>query len=234
MTGKVHSFQSLGTLDGPGVRFVAFMHGCNLHCGYCHNVDVCRGEYVSYTPEEIFKRVTRYKEYFSDDGGITVSGGEPLLQAEFLKELFKLCKQDEINTAIDTSGSIWNDDVSELLELTDLVLLDIKMTNDENYQKYIGCSLSLPMNFLEKIKEKGKKCWIRYVVVEGLNDSDDDIVKLKNIISRYDFIEKVELLPFKKVCKTKYDAMGLDFPFDIYPETSKKTIDRLYGILNEI
>lgn len=232
MKGKIHSFQSLGTLDGPGVRFVVFFHGCNLHCGYCHNIDVCRGEYCEYSAEEVFKKVTRYKEYFEDDGGITVSGGEPLLQAEFLNELFSLCKAENINTAIDTSGSIYNDTISCVLDKTDLVMLDIKMTSEENYQKYIGCSLNKPLSFLDKIQEKGKKCWIRYVVVEGLNDFDEDIKRLKEIISSYTCIEKVELLPFKKICKTKYDDMNIVFEFDKYPETSQKTINRLYNLLN--
>ena len=227
MTGKIHSFQSLGTLDGPGVRFVVFMHGCNLHCGYCHNIDVCKGEYTEYSPNEIFDKVIRYKEYFADNGGITVSGGEPLLQAEFVNELFTLCKNDGINTVLDTSGSLWNDNIDKLIDNTDLILLDIKMTNDDNYLKHIGCSMKLPLDFLDKIQEKGKKCWIRYVVVEGLNDSNKDIEYLRDIINRYDCIEKIELLPFKKICITKYDEMGIEFPFKDYPETSKKTIDRL-------
>ena len=231
MKGKIHSFQSLGTLDGPGVRFVAFMHGCNLHCGYCHNVDVCKGEYIEYTPEEVFKRVTRYKEYFSDNGGITVSGGEPLLQAGFLNELFDLCKKDGINTVIDTSGSLWNDIIDKLLDKTDLVMLDIKMTREEDYLKYIGCSIELPINFLKKIEQKGKKCWIRYVVVEGLNDTDEDIIKLKELIGGFGCIEKIELLPFKKICSAKYKNMNIEFPFEKYPETSQKTIDRLYELI---
>lgn len=231
MKGKIHSFQSLGTLDGPGVRFVTFMHGCNLHCGYCHNIDVCKGDYVEYTAEEVFKKVVRYKEYFSDDGGITVSGGEPLLQAEFLNELFDLCKKDGVNTVIDTSGSIWNDSIEKLLDKTDLVILDIKMTNEGDYQKYIGCSIDLPLFFLNKIEEKGKKCWIRYVVVEGLNDFDENILKLKELVRGFKCVDKIELLPFRKICSVKYENMNLDFPFEKYPETSQKTIDRLYNLI---
>ncbi len=231
MTGKIHSFQSLGTLDGPGVRFVVFMHGCNLHCGYCHNIDVCKGEYTKYSPEEVFNKVIRFKEYFSDNGGITVSGGEPILQAEFVNELFTLCKNDGINTVLDTSGSLWNDDIDSLIDKTDLVLLDIKMTNNDDYLNHIGCLMKLPLDFLDKIQKKGKKCWVRYVVVEGLNDSCTDIERLKDIIKKYDCIEKVELLPFKKICITKYDEMNLDFPFKNYPETSKKTIKKLYELL---
>ncbi len=228
MKGRVHSFQSLGTVDGPGVRYVVFMHGCNLHCGYCHNIDVCKGEYTEYSADEIIKKVLNCKEYFSDGGGITVSGGEPLLQAEFLNELFDKCIENGINTCLDTSGSLWNEQIDKLLDKTDLVLLDMKMTNDELYQKYIGCPIDKPLNFLNKIKEKGKKCWIRYVVVEGLNDSVDEIKRLKNLCGLYDCIEKIELLPFKKICKTKYDSLGIEFPFDCFSETSQKTIEELY------
>ena len=231
MEGKIHSFQSLGTLDGPGVRFVVFMHGCNLHCGYCHNIDVCKGEYLTYSPEEVFNKIKRYREYFADNGGVTVSGGEPLLQACFVRELFSLCKNSGINTVLDTSGSMWNKNIDALIDETDLVLLDIKMTNDDEYLKHIGCSIKLPLEFLKKIQQKGKKCWIRYVVVEGLNDSQENMDFLKNIIKEYDCIEKIELLPFKKICITKYEQMGMEFPFDNYSETSKKTIDRLYELL---
>ncbi len=231
MLGKIHSFQSLGTLDGPGIRYIIFMHGCNLHCGYCHNVDVCKGDYKEYSADEIIGRVVRFKEYFSDEGGITISGGEPLLQAEFLNELFDLCKENGIKTCIDTSGSLWNEEINKLLDKTDLVLLDIKMTDDELYQKHIGCPIDKPLNFLNKIQEKGKRCWIRYVVVQGLNDSEDEIRRLKKLCDLYNCIDKIELLPFKKICKTKYVEMNMEFPFDIYSETSQEIIDKLYKIL---
>ena len=161
MTGKIHSFQSLGTVDGPGVRFVVFMRGCNLSCGYCQNIDVVHGEYCEYTPQEVMDRIIRYKEYFEDDGGVTISGGEPLLQASFVKELLMLCKKNGIHTAIDTAGAVLNDEVLELLEYVDLVLLDIKMTNDADYKKYIGCSLSKPLRFLDELETRNVSCWIR-------------------------------------------------------------------------
>ena len=233
MKGKIHSFLSLGTLDVPGVRFVVFMHGCNLHCGYCHNIDVCKGEYKEFSAIEVFEKIKNYRDYFGEDGGITVSGGEPLLQSEFVFELFELCKKDGINTALDTSGSIFDENTKKLLSLTDLVLLDLKMTNNEDYKKHIGCEIYKPLEVLEFAEENKKKVWIRHVVVEGLNDKKKSISRLKEICSEYSCIEKIELLPFKKLCKTKYDSMGLVFPFDKYNETPQKTIDDLYKIINE-
>ena len=140
MTGTVHSIQSLGTVDGPGVRFVVFLKGCNLRCGCCHNPDTWEmNGGKTYTASEIVDMALRYKEYFGRDGGITVSGGEPLLQAEFVREIFSLCHSEGINTCLDTSGSILVDPVRELLSVTDRILLDIKYTNDEQYKKHVGC-----------------------------------------------------------------------------------------------
>ena len=232
MKGNIHSFQSLGTVDGPGVRFVVFMHGCNLSCGYCQNIDVCRGEYEEFSPEEVFSKIKRYKSYFGKSGGITVSGGEPLLQAEFVKELFTLCKKDGIHTALDTSGSIWNDDVSSLLDVCDLVLLDMKMTSENDYKKHIGCDISAPLAFLEELEKRNIPTWIRHVVVTGLNDTKENIHALKTLLDGKTVIEKIELLPFRKICEEKYKNMGIPFPFAEYPETTKETIESLKEYLN--
>ena len=232
MKGKIHSFQSLGTVDGPGVRFVVFLHGCNLRCGYCHNPDVCHGAYTEYTAEEVFEKVKRFKPYFGADGGITVSGGEPLLQAEFVKDLFALCKSDGIHTALDTSGSIWNDKVEALLPFCQLVLLDLKMTDEKSYLTHIGCSLDEPLRFLQKLEEQNIPCWIRHVVVAGLNDTKENIQSLKTLTSDNTCIKKIELLPFRKLCLQKYERMNLAFPFDIYEETSEECIKELYQYIS--
>lgn len=230
-TGRIHSFQSLGTVDGPGVRYVVFMHGCNLSCGYCHNPDVCHGAYKEYTTEEVFENVKRYQSYFGIDGGITVSGGEPLMQAAFVRKLFTLCKQIGIHTALDTSGSIWNDDVKALLDVCDLVLLDIKMTDDESYKKYIGCSIDAPLMFLEELESRNIPCWIRHVVVAGLNDNKENIQKLRKHVSGKACVQKTELLPFRKLCMQKYKSMHLPFPFEAYQETKEECIQKLYRYL---
>ena len=152
--GYVNSIQTLGTLDGPGVRFIVFMQGCNLRCGCCHNPETWTlNASEQYTPQEIVSKAERYREYFVEKGGITVSGGEPLLQAKFVKEIFKLCKQKGINTCLDTSGSIINEDVISLLDYTDYVLLDIKYTTDELYEKYVGCSIYKPLEFLQILND---------------------------------------------------------------------------------
>ena len=232
MIGKIHSFQSFGTLDGPGIRFVVFMHGCNLNCGYCHNIDVCRGEYEEYTPDDVMQKILRYREYFGQDGGVTVSGGEPLLQAEFVSELFELCKKNNINTALDTSGSILNENVKKVLEVTDLVLLDIKMTDDDAYRTYIGCGMDTPLKFLSLLDEMQKDCWIRHVVVGGLNDTEEDAKKLKKIIKDKKSVKRVEILPFKKLCVQKYENMNIPFPFLKFNEPDKDTIKLFKNILS--
>lgn len=232
MKGYIHSYQSLGAADGPGIRFVVFMQGCNLHCGCCHNPDTWEcGTGKEYTPEEVAKTVERYKSYFGKDGGITVSGGEPLLQARFVRELFTLCRKNGIDTCLDTSGSIISEDVLSLLDVCDRVLLDIKYTDDESYGKYVGCSLLKPLEFLEILQERNISTWLRQVIISPLNDSDENILKLREIARKHSCVEKVELLPFRKICKSKYDNMGIDFPFEKYDVPTKEKIDRLYEIL---
>ena len=233
MIGKIHSFHSLGTLDGPGVRFVVFLYGCHLHCGYCHNVDVCRGNFIEYTPNELIKKTLQYQDYFGENGGITISGGEPLLQSEFVAETFRLCKENGIHTVLDTSGSILNHSVHAVLDSCDLILLDLKMTTEEEYQNYIGCSLSTPLAFLHELEKRQIPCWIRHVVVGGLNDTEDNIKRLKELIHDKKCIQKIELLPFHKMCESKYKELGLPFPFAHFSEPSKEKINELNKILQD-
>ncbi len=233
MYGYIHSFQSLGAADGPGIRFVVFMQGCNLRCGCCHNPDTWEcGTGKEYTPQEVFETVRRYKSYFGKDGGITVSGGEPLLQAGFVAELFRLCKSDGINTCLDTSGSFINNDVLLLLDECDRVLLDIKYTNDESYRKYVGCSLEKPLEFLKVLQQKGISTWLRQVIIPSLNDDENNIKRLSYIAKAHSCVEKVELLPFRKICKAKYDNMGIEFEFEKYDVPSKETMEKLNRLLH--
>jgi len=233
VNGHIHSFQSLGAADGPGIRFVVFMQGCNLRCGCCHNPDTWEcGTGKEYTPKEVFETVKRYKSYFGKDGGITVSGGEPLLQAEFITELFRLCRADGIDTCLDTSGCIINDEVLLLLDECDRVLLDIKYTDEESYIKYVGCSLSKPLEFLKLLQERNIATWLRQVIIPTLNDDEENIKRLRDIAKAYACVEKVELLPFRKICKAKYDNMGIEFPFEKYDVPSKETIEKLIGLLH--
>ena len=228
MQGRIHSFQSLGTVDGPGVRAVVFMQGCPLRCACCHNPDTWStdgGKIVS--AEEIFRKIQRLRAYFGKDGGVTVSGGEPLLQADFVSELFRLCRADGISCALDTSGCVYNESVEHLLSLTDLVLLDYKYTNDTDYKKYTGMSMQSAEDFLARLDALGKRVWIRQVIIPTLNDSEESVRRLYALSERYSCIEKTELLPFRKLCVEKYRALGIDFPLENIPEASEELIERL-------
>lgn len=234
MTGRIHSIQSLGALDGPGIRFVVFMQGCPLRCGCCHNPDTWTFDGgTEYTPLELVKKAVRYKEYFGKDGGITVSGGEPLCQAEFVHELFELCHEEGINTCLDTSGSILNDKAKALLSVTDRILLDIKYTDNELYKNHVGCDINNVLDFLDYINSIKIPVTLRQVIIPTLNDNNENILKLKEIKEKYSCVEKIELLPFKKMCQIKYDKMEIEFPFAHIPEPDKETMARLEILINK-
>lgn len=230
--GRVHSIQSMGTLDGPGVRFVIFLQGCPLRCGCCHNPDTWDTDGgTEYTAEELVKKAIRFKEYFGEDGGITVSGGEPLLQACFVKELFALCHKIGINTCLDTSGCILTDAVKDMLNVTDRVLLDIKYTSDSLYRENVGCSLDAPLAFLDYLREKSIPTTLRQVIIPTKNDDEANILALKAIAQAHQNVDKIELLPFRKICQVKYDKMGLSFRFGNIPEPTKEKIRELEALL---
>ena len=229
---KVHSIQSMGTLDGPGVRFVIFTQGCPLRCKCCHNPDTWDASGgKDYSPEELMTRAARYKEYFGRDGGITVSGGEPLLQAEAVKELFEFCHENGINTCLDTSGCVLNEKVKDLLTVTDRVLLDVKYVTDSLYRENVGCSIGTPLAFLDYLCEKNIPTTIRQVIIPTQNDSDESVLELKKIVDAHKNVDKVELLPFRKICQVKYDKMGLEFPFSSIPEPSRDRMKELEGLI---
>ena len=233
MTGSLHSFQSLGTVDGPGVRFVVFFQGCPLRCGCCHNPDtreMAAGK--PFTPKEVLEKVLRCRSYFGKDGGITLSGGEPLMQAAFAKELFALCKEEGIHTCLDTSGCLWNEDVEKLLTVTDLVLLDIKYTNDQDYKRYAGCSMEQPLHFLAELNKRGIPTTLRQVIIPPLNDGKENILRLKKIGKEHPCVNKIELLPFRKICESKYENMGIPFPFAKYDSPAKEKMSALQALLD--
>ncbi len=230
--GKIHSVQSLGTVDGPGVRFVVFLQGCPLRCKCCHNPDtwdITGG--TAYTPEEIVQKAVRYKEYFGTEGGITLSGGEPLLQANFVRDVFALCQKENINTCLDTSGYILNDAIKKMLSFTDRVLLDIKYTDDSLYRENVGCGLDTVINFLDYLNEQNIPVTLRQVIIPTINDNTENIKGLKRIAGEHPCVDKVELLPFKKICQTKYDSMGIHFPFGHLPAADSDTMNKLNNIL---
>jgi pyruvate formate lyase activating enzyme len=235
MTGRINSIQTLGTVDGPGVRFVLFMQGCPLRCAYCHNPDTwdfAGGYEVS--AEEIFEKVKRYREYFGKDGGITVSGGEPTAQADFVCELFSLCKSEGIHTALDTSGCLWNEKIEKLLEVTDLCLLDYKMCNAEDYEKYTRCNKASVDRFLDELQKRNIPAWLRQVIVKGINDSADSVRILYDVADAHPCVKKVELLKFRKLCAPKYENLGLEFPFGNIPETKAEDISAIMSAIGKV
>jgi pyruvate formate lyase activating enzyme len=179
------------------------------------------------TAEEIVEKAERYKTYFGKDGGITLSGGEPLLQPQFAKEIFSLCQKRGINTCLDTSGSILNDDIKDLLDVTDRVLLDIKYPTDELYHQYVGCGIEIPLEFLSVLKEKKIPTTLRQVTIPTLNDTEVSVGFLNGLAQNYPCVDKIELLPFRKICTVKYQNMGLPFRFESFDTPTAETMEFL-------
>lgn len=212
MIGKINSIETMGLVDGPGVRFVVFMQGCPLRCKFCHNPETWdfNRESDSYTPEELIKKILNYKPYFKHNGGVTFSGGEPLMQKEFLLECLKLCKKNDINTCLDTAGSII--DCEEILKYTDLVIFDIKGTNTNNYKYMTGGNFNNSVKFLKLCEKLNKKLWLRVVIVPGINDNDNYINELIEFIKPLKNVEKIEFLPYHTYGVHKYEELGISYP----------------------
>ena len=226
--GRVHSIQSMGTLDGPGVRFVIFAQGCPLRCSCCHNPDTwdpAGGK--AYTPEALLPRILRFREYFGEEGGVTVSGGEPLLQTAFVTRLFELCHGEGLHTCLDTSGCILTPAVKSLLSHTDRVLLDVKYTTDADYRAYVGCGMATPLAFLDYLAAEGIPTTLRQVIIPTVNDTEAQVAELGRIARSHPNVDKVELLPFRKICQVKYDSLGLEFPFAYIPEPTGEIMGRM-------
>lgn len=234
MIGRISAFQSMGAVDGPGVRCVIFMQGCPLRCVYCHNPETWErdGGFEADT-QELVKKVLRYKTFISRGGGVTVSGGEPLLQPQFCRELFRRLKENGIHTALDTSGIGSLEAADGVLEYTDLVLCDVKFGTEEAYKKYCGGSFRQMEAFLELVKQRNIPLWFRHVVVPGLTDSGEEIRALNAFGKNYPSLEKIELLPFKKICMTKYDDLKIPFPLKDVPACSAETIEFLEKYIDE-
>lgn len=230
---KVHSFESLGTVDGPGIRYVIFLQGCHLRCKYCHNRDtwdIKGGSYKSL--DEIFDQIKRYKPYFkSSNGGVTVTGGEPLLQVKFLIELFRNLKKAGIHTCIDTSGMVnLTEDVKKLLKLTDLVLLDIKHINSEKCKELTGHDNKKELEFARYLSQNGIPMWIRQVIVPGITDDEKDITDLKEFVKKLKTVEKVEFLPYHTVGKYKWKELGEKYELEEIRNADQEDIKRVKSI----
>ena len=230
---KVHSIESFGTVDGPGIRFVLFLQGCSLKCKYCHNRDtwdINGGEYKSL--DEIYEKVIRYKNYIYKDGGVTVTGGEPLLQYQFLIHFFKKLKKQHIHTCIDTSGMVSiTDEMKQLIDLTDLFLLDIKHINPEKCKDLVGFSNEKELAFAKFLSDKNKHMWIRQVIIPGVTDDEKDLIQLKDFINSLKTVDKVELLPYHTMGKYKWKQLGFKYELEGVPDATQKDIDRARQIL---
>ena len=231
---KVHSIESFGTVDGPGIRFVLFLQGCHLQCKYCHNRDTWDlkgGEQKSL--DDIFEKIKRYKNYMMlSGGGVTVTGGEPLLQVKFLIELFKKLKEEGIHTCIDTSGIVAiTDDIKELLKYTDLVLLDIKHIDDEKCKKLVGVSNKRELEFAQYLSDNNIKIWIRQVLVPGYTDDEEDLKKLKKFIKSLKTVENVQILPYHSMGKFKWEKLGAKYELEDVRTANQNDVDRVKKIL---
>lgn len=232
--GRIHSFESFGTVDGPGIRFIIFMQGCPFRCLYCHNPDTWygSGKCLEMTPEEVFSKIIRYKSYFKNGGGVTVSGGEPLIQLEFVKKLFQLLKKEGISTCLDTNGyyNNWKNvaSLNDLLIQTDLVLLDIKHANNHEHRILTGMDNINTIKFATHLNNLMIPTWIRHVVVPDLNDDKKSLKDFMKIVSKFDNVEKIELLPFHKLGEYKWESLGLKYELSDFRSGTQQDIDKAW------
>lgn len=240
MLGYIHSFESFGTVDGPGVRFVVFFQGCPMRCMYCHNPDTWNTNIgVRYSSEEIIEKITRNAPFYTT-GGLTATGGEPMLQLDFLTELFTLAKRNNINTCLDTSGVIFDPDNAELvkktdvlLNVTDLVMLDIKHIDDEEHKKLTSRTNKNILAFAKYLNKKDVKMRVRHVIVPGVTDKREELSDLGAFLKSFTNIEKIETLPYHTLGKAKYEKLGIEYPLGNTPQLSEKDAENALKIIED-
>ena len=232
VTGRIHSFESLGAVDGPGIRFVVFMQGCHLKCKYCQNRDTWDINSVERCVKQVVEKIMRYKNYIvASNGGVTLSGGEPLLQQDFVISLFQELKKQNISTCLDTSGMFTiTDKIKQIVDLTDIFLLDIKSINDETCKWLTGSSNKLELEFAKYINEKNKRIWIRQVLVPGITDKKEDLPKLKEFLKTIN-VEKFEFLPYHDLGKYKWEKLGLPYELEDVRLASNKDVEKAKKIM---
>lgn len=229
---SIDSIESMGLVDGPGIRTVVFLNGCKLRCIYCHNPEMWNKKDNNYTPEELVKKILRNKPYFKNEGGVTFSGGEPLLQSEFIIECAKLLKKENVNIAIDTAG-VGNGKYEELLKYIDLVILDIKHTNKEGYKKITQREMKEIDTFINTLNKTKKRVWIRQVIIPEITDSEKYIDSLVKYIQKIKNIEKIEFLPYHRLGREKYIKLNIKYPCDNKQNMNKEKCDKLYKLFKE-
>ncbi len=232
MTGRIHSIETLGALDGPGTRCVVFLQGCPLRCRYCHNPDTwdVRGG-TEMSVGEVVARVSRCRPYFGDAGGLTLSGGEPLAQAHFCTEVLSACRDRKIHTALDTAGGPRTPTVQGAVALADLVLLDVKHTDPSAYRDLTGASLALTLAFLDHLTAIGKPFWVRQVIVPGITDSPAQVAALARLLTGRPSLQRVELLPYHSMARSKWAALNRPYPLAGTPDLPAAALPALEAIL---
>lgn len=227
--GSVDSIETFGLVDGPGIRTVVFLNGCLLRCKYCHNPEMWHIGKYNYTPRELANRILKNKNYFlSNNGGVTFSGGEPLLQSDFIIEVAKILKEEDIHIAIDTAG-VGKGNYEEILKYVDLVLLDIKHTDKDEYKELTGHDIDDSLSFIDALNKSNVKVWIRQVVVPGLMDNDKYIDNLIETLKKISHIERVDFLPYHKLGSEKYIKLGIVYPYNSLKEMDGKKCNKLYN-----
>lgn len=227
--GSVKKIETMGLVDGPGIRTVVFLSGCKLRCKYCHNPEMWKLSTPNYTPKDLVAKITRNKPYFKrNNGGVTFSGGEPLLQFEFLIEVCKLLKKENIHIALDTAG-VGNGNYDELLSYIDLVLLDIKHTDEFEYQELTGQQNDESEKFIKALNKSNKPVWIRQVIIPGLMDNEEYLYKLKEYLKKIKNIKKIDFLPYHTLGKEKYKELGIDYPYKHLEAMDKQKCNELYN-----
>jgi len=239
--GRIHSVESFGSADGPGVRYIVFLKGCNMRCQYCHNPDTWAkdgGELM--TPEEVLKKALRYKTYWKEKGGITVSGGEALLQIDFVTELFRLAKEKGVNTCLDTSGNPFSleepfkSKFDELMKYTDLFMLDIKHMDDAAHRKLTGQTNQNILEMAAYLSDHGKAMWIRHVLVPGITTEEDELYRLRSFLDTLKTVERVEVLPYHTLGVFKWKELGIPYQLEGVDPPTKEQIDRAKEILGAL
>lgn len=231
---KVHSYESMGTYDGPGLRLVVFLQGCPFRCLYCANPDTIAFEGGTPTEiQEIVQRAISQKPFFGRRGGMTFSGGEPTMQAKELRPLFKALKEEGIHICLDTNGGIWNSAVEELMRLTDLVLLDCKQFNEKRHQELTGRSNGQTLKTAEWLEQNSRPFWLRYVLVPGISDFEEDIRALGEHFKDYKMIQRVEILPYHTLGKHKYESLGWEYKLEHIPINTPAQLDRALALFKE-
>lgn len=234
--GHVHSLETFGTVDGPGIRFVLFMQGCLLKCQYCHNPDTwALNEGQEMSVEEVLAEIEPYLNYYrSSGGGLTVSGGEPTLQYPFVTQLFQEVKRRwNLHTTLDSNGFNEPDKIRELLENTDLVLLDLKHINDEKHIKLTGKSNERTLKMARWLSDNGRKMWVRHVYVPGIHEAEEDLLELGRFIGTLDGVEKFEILPYHQMGIYKWEALGKVYPLEGVPTPTEAEVERAYRLIEE-